>query len=929
MVKKIGFFLTMLLVSSLYIIGCGGSSNGSNDENINVDSYPWIQYDTPTVVVVGSTFDPLAGVTAGDDEDGDLTGEIEVTGSVNVSEEGTYTITYTVTDSDGQTTTAERVVKVIAEADEPGTNPVDSNDLIEGTALGCTPSNTDGNVSNDGSSDANETTADEPFKRNISTQSIDDIESRKLQTSHNTPAMLDMVMAETGADGAEKSQTEYHPIVVSYLEHVAGSDYETGDGSADIGDPDNLDKVMVSLSRDNGQTWKDYNISNTSQKSSIEVVWDGQTIEYPGDAQKPTMAVSGNHVVVAWNDKYCPSGNPFDLEGNSTVGYPDDAMAVNGPQGFIDYEGIVAPNGKTVYQVPFSCVWTARGIINEESGEVTWHAPVQLTSGTRDSNHIWVEGSDAGFAMTWQEDTAGLKAGEGAGPGEGWSGATGNRGTDIWYTSIKAEDFEATGEPDTDTGKLKSANNFHYPVRITDNEQCKETDRKPYCEYFCTNYGTVTSPKGNQSGDTVTRCLTYDTDMLTDSVSILDGDTGASRPALKILKTNVEGEYVVVLGYEETKALKERITGEGEQDQGEVPTDIAVEGKSVYFESFDFNAINAFDESNLSTITNTAMPIVSAGNIINVKVPRSDTTEVGIPGEMIYENARRLVIGTQIDSCDANESADMTFAILYKQSFEVQGSSSDMFVRVNYGFTYDSFGTLTDANLAEPLDVSNVSAQYLTTTDDPALYQVSWNPENLNDYSYENPRENTFSPRIFLRGENIYVGFEYTPYETMDGEQLPLEGLFPSNFHTNIYMNGAWQGPVNITQVTDSSTSTVDARFFTTPKGSYDTTGLESDKSNPDVLFVTWGTIFKGTEADLFFKRSTDNGASWEEEQNLSSVSTTLVQEKEVESFASPDGKHIYNFWLQETEMEPGEESSINYGLDSWFGRVDYNITAP
>jgi hypothetical protein len=323
------------------------------------------------------------------------------------------------------------------------------------------------------------------------------------------------------------------------------------------------------------------------------------------------------------------------------------------------------------------------------------------------------------------------------------------------------------------------------------------------------------------------------------------------------------------------------------------------------------------------------MPIVSAGNIINVTSPRSPDTEVGTPGEEIFENARRLVIGTQIDSCDANETGDMTFAILYKQSFEVQGASSDMFVRVNYGFTYDSFGTLTDANLTDPLVVTNVSAQAETTTLNPEEYEVSWDPTHLNDYTYENGRENTFSPRIFLRGENIYVGFEYKPYETMDGEQLPLGGVFPANFHTNIYMNGAWQGPINITQVTDSSTSTVDARFFTTPKGRYDTTGLESDKSNPNVLFVTWGTIFKGTEADLFFKRSTDNGATWEEEQNLSSISTTLVEEKEVESFASPDGKHIYNVWLQQTEMEPGLESSINYGLDTWFGRVDFNITAP
>lgn len=922
--------------------------------DVVVDAFPVLSYVSPTVIVVGSVFDPLADVTASDEEDDDNTLVIKID-SNNVDEDtvGDYTVTYSVTDSADNTTTGTRIVKVILVP----VPPVEPGSEIAGSALGCTPSNTDNNVSNDVGDDANETVALEPFKKNITSPNTDDLESRSLQTSHTDLKRLSMVVPETTADGTltgalndDGNVTKNHPIAVIYLEYVVGSDYEMGDGSADIGDPENLDQVKVSLSRDNGQSWRDYNISNSTEKSSIEVVWglndDTDTIAYPGDAQKPKMAVSGNNIVVAWNDKWCPSGNPFGLDAvvdgvvvdpqitDGNITYPDDALAVNGPQGFIDYRGTLAgddgteaPNGKNVYQVPFSCVWTARGVIDDRTGDIEWHAPMQLTSGTRDSNHIWVEGSPAGFAMAWQEDTAGLKAGEGAGPGEGWSGATGNRGTDIWYTSIKAGDFNATsGEVD---GKPKSENNFHYPVRITDNEQCQATDKKIYCDYFCTNYGTVTSPKGNQSGD-VTRCLTYDTDMLTDTTSILDGDSGASRSALKILKTDsIPDEYVVVLGYEETKALKVRVSGEGEQDQGEIPTDIALEGKSVYFESFDFDAINAFDHADISTIATTPMPIVSAGNIINVKVPREGSTGTE---DMIFENARRLVIGTQIDSCDANETEDMTFAILYKQSFEVQGASSDMFVRVNYGLTYNSFDTLTDANYGAPLDVTNVSAQVPTTAGNPVDYIVDWSAENLDDNTYENNRENTFSPRIFLRGNNIYIGYAYTPYETIDGEKLPEGGLFPSNFHTNLYVDGKWTGPVNIAQVTDSSMTTLDPRFFTTPKGSFDTTGLESDKSNPNVLFVTWGTAIKEAdgmkEADLFFKRSTDNGVTWEDTLILSNISRTIIEEKEVNSFASPDGKHIYNTWLQQSETEPSVDDKTT-GLDSWFGRVDFNITAP
>ena len=885
--------------------------------NVNVSDQPpviTILGAQNLVIRVGDDYnDP--GATAMDDVDGDLTDQIDTNNTVNNAEIGDYTVIYTVSDSALNTTIATRYVTVIEEL-PPEVIPPDTSSAIEGTYLACDPLSVDENRSDD----ANETIASEPFKKNVSSE-VPDLESRKLQTSHNTMERLGMVMNETSADGTEVSTTKYHPIAINYLEQVGG-DYEMGDGSADIGDPNNVDKVVLSLTRDNGKTWKDYTISNTTEKSSIDVVWDNTTIAYPGHAQKPDMAINGQNILIAWNDKYCPSGNPFNLDGNQTDGYPHDVFAVNGPQNYIDYEGIVAPNGKTVYQVPFSCVWTARGIIDPVTADITWHAPIQLTSGARDTNHIWIAASDIGFAISWQEDTIGLKAGEGAGPGEGWSGATGNRGTDIWYTSIKMTDFIAEDGVDID-GKPKSLNNFHYPVRITDNEQCQDdrvdgtTEKKLYCDYFCSNFGTITSLKGNQSGETVTRCLTYDNDMLTDTVSLLDGDTGASRSAIKILKTNLD-EYVVVLGYEETKALKVRITGEGEQDQGTIPTDISLEGKSVYFESFNFNAIDDFDESNVSTIGTTAMPLVSAGKIINVRVPDQNTSE------MIYENARRLVIGTQIDSCDASADNNLTFAILYKQSFEVQGASSDMFVRTWRGFTYDDKAPL------DGRDVTNVSAQDLTTAVGPEDYTVSWSEVNLDDNTYENDRENTFSPRIFLRGENINIGYAYTPYETLDGEKLPGGGIFPSNFHTNLYIDGSWTGPTNVTHVTDSIRTTLDPRFFTTPKGSFDVTGLESDKSNPNVLFVTWGTAIKTDdgmkEENLYFRRSTDNGVTWEDEQILSGINRHIIEEKEVNSYASADGKHIYNVWLQQSEALPTDDN-ITTGLDTWFGRVDYNIS--
>ncbi|TDR55748.1 immunoglobulin-like domain-containing protein [Paenilisteria rocourtiae] len=64
---------------------------------------------------VGDTFSPLAGVTATDKEDGNLTADVTVKSSnVDMTKVGNYTVVYTVTDKDGNTTEKTITIKVIA-----------------------------------------------------------------------------------------------------------------------------------------------------------------------------------------------------------------------------------------------------------------------------------------------------------------------------------------------------------------------------------------------------------------------------------------------------------------------------------------------------------------------------------------------------------------------------------------------------------------------------------------------------------------------------------------------------------------------------------------------------------------------------------------------------------------------------------------------
>lgn len=77
-------------------------------------NYPGITLNGDSIVnlQVGDVYVD-AGATAIDVQDGDLTSSIVTTNPVDTSVAGTYTVTYSVTDSDGYTTTATRTVNIV------------------------------------------------------------------------------------------------------------------------------------------------------------------------------------------------------------------------------------------------------------------------------------------------------------------------------------------------------------------------------------------------------------------------------------------------------------------------------------------------------------------------------------------------------------------------------------------------------------------------------------------------------------------------------------------------------------------------------------------------------------------------------------------------------------------------------------------------
>lgn len=127
-VKKDGVEITEFLsdTAGVYELSCTAIDNyGDRSETIIIqvhviedetsveeNSAPVINAED-RVIKLGSSFDPLEGVTAFDKEEGYITDRVEVTGdTVDTNKEGTYKVTYTVKDSEGKVATKTITITV-------------------------------------------------------------------------------------------------------------------------------------------------------------------------------------------------------------------------------------------------------------------------------------------------------------------------------------------------------------------------------------------------------------------------------------------------------------------------------------------------------------------------------------------------------------------------------------------------------------------------------------------------------------------------------------------------------------------------------------------------------------------------------------------------------------------------------------------------
>ncbi|WP_372994296.1 choice-of-anchor O protein [Marinobacter sp.] len=503
-------------------------------------------------------------------------------------------------------------------------------------------------------------------------------------------------------------------------------------------------------------------------------------------------------------------------------------------------------------EIPFSCTY----VVTSTDNGTTWSAATRLSTGERDAKQDVNRGLGTGeWSVTWQEDPRGLQLGEADGPGDGASGANVSSGTDIWYSYALA----GWSDQNSSTTEVEV---WSEPVRITDNF----TGQNASGNYNAIrdNSGVLLGPLedgGSGSGEVV----------------IESGVAGASRANLALQKGSLDAVPQVIVAYEETK-------GSGGLD----------EGKFVRYHTFDWNTPFTWTDQ---TDPGTA-PAETAGCII------SNPTL----------NARRVRF---VPQREPGAESGLRLGIFWKEGEFTQGGPSDIMLRKGVvdggnGFSTAEMIPAVDANCA----VSDY-ASAIMLNNQPALNMSSRTEEaqatsdaelatsTLSDDTNFKVEENAIAHRGLLRGDDLYLGYTYTP--------VLAELLYTNTKNYNFYIRhydavaGTYSAPENLTNIEDTGINVREPRLVgtpgSTPACTAETPNLEEcqDKTK---FYVAWGTqtnvsewsLEEASELDLFAARAEDKGSY------VSPVVRFAGEAADVEDFESqirmtPAGNQLFTVW--------------------------------
>lgn len=128
-----------------------GNSNGGEDKAPTIT----LNGDANITIYVGDTYTEK-GATAKDEKDGDISSKISISGTVNTSKAGTYTVTYTVKNSKGKSSTVKRTITV-----KDNSSGKENTSTTNSTSTNTTPSSNTEPIDNSASSSGEGTNSSE------------------------------------------------------------------------------------------------------------------------------------------------------------------------------------------------------------------------------------------------------------------------------------------------------------------------------------------------------------------------------------------------------------------------------------------------------------------------------------------------------------------------------------------------------------------------------------------------------------------------------------------------------------------------------------------------------------------------------------------------------------------------------------------------
>lgn len=292
------------------------------------------------------------------------------------------------------------------------------------------------------------------------------------------------------------------------------------------------------------------------------------------------------------------------------------------------------------------------------------------------------------------------------------------------------------------------------------------------------------------------------------------------------------------------------------------------------------------------------------------------------------ENGRRVRFVTQ---GAAAPQSGLRWAVFWKEGEYTEGGPSDIMTRLG---TSD----FTPGNLNPAVDPNCNAADFeaAEALNNAQALNLSHETPNLGDMTAStglNPYEDARAHRALLRGEDLYIGWSYTPdwalarYTTQENY----------NFWFRHYEGAidTWSDPANISNIEDKSINVKEPRLVGTPGSNGPecptgdpadpTTTLAEDCKNSSVFYVGYGTetnvpehIGGAVDLDLVLTRTTDKGATFEP---LQTIAGAIDEEFESQVRPTPDGSKVYVTWARSGAA--GSTAEFTAGAETYLPEAD------